>query len=147
MFPLPPLLAQLGEAASGQSEVFGLRLKNKIISFAALDWQITDLSCEGAVHELEEISEEVAVGVLTELVEDKPVPEVAVAQHVLAGGHIWGGEASDLDDDEEPSDGRDEDGDQSEEEVGGGQQGQSEHPEPEQQVNLPCDNYSVISLR
>ena len=70
-----------------------------------------------------------------------------MAQHVLAGRHVRGGEASDLDDDEEPSDGRDEDGDQSEEEVGGGKKGQSEHPEPEQQVNLPCDNYSVISLR
>jgi len=95
MFPLPPLLAQLGEAASGQSEVFGLRL-----------------SCEGAVHELEEISEEVAVGVLTELVQDEPVPEVAVAQHVLAGRHVRGGEASDLHDDEDPSDGRYENGDQ-----------------------------------
>ena len=136
MFPLPPLLAQLGEAASGQSEVFGLRLKNKIISFAAVDWQISDLSCEGAVHELEEISEEVAVGVLTELVQDEPVPEVAVAKHVLAGGHVRGGEASDLDDDEEPPDGRDEDGEQPEEEVGEGEEGQTEHPEPEEEVDL-----------
>ena len=96
----------------------------------------THLSSEGAVHEPEEISEEVAVGVLAELVQDEPVAEVAVAKDVLTAGHVGVSETSDLNDDEEPPDWRYKDGDQPEQEVGGGQQGQPEHPEPKQQVNL-----------
>ena len=79
----------------------------------------TDLSSEGAVHEPEEISEEVSVGVLAELVEDEPVPQVAVAQHVLTAGQVGTGEAPDLDQDEEAPQGGDHDGEQSEEKVGG----------------------------
>ena len=95
-----------------------------------------DLSCEGTVHQLEQVSEEVAVGVLAELVQDEPVAEIAVTEDVLAGWHVRGGEAPDLDDDEEPPDGGHEDGDEPEEEVSEGDQGQPEHPEPEQQVDL-----------
>ena len=106
----------------------------------------TDLSSEGVVHEPEQISEEISVGVLAELVEDEPVPQIAVAQHVLTAGQVGGREAPDLEDDKEPSQGRNQDGEQSEEEVGGGQNCQSKHPEPQQQVNLDLLLYNLISM-
>ena len=36
----------------------------------------------------EEISEEVSVGVLTELIENKPVTNIAVAKHTFAGVEV-----------------------------------------------------------
>ena len=40
----------------------------------------------------EEISEEVGVGVLAELVEDKPVTKIAVVKDITTGGEISMGE-------------------------------------------------------
>ena len=42
----------------------------------------------------EEISEEVSVGVLAELVENKPVTKIAVSKNTAAGGKIRVGETS-----------------------------------------------------
>ena len=69
-----------------------------------------------------------------------------MAQHVLTAGQVGGREAPDLEDDKEPSQGRNQDGEQSEEEVGGGQNCQSKHPEPQQQVNLDLLLYNLISM-
>ena len=77
----------------------------------------TCLWCKWSIHEFQEVSEKVCVWVFAELVEDEPVPEVAVAEDWLDGGHVSAGEASDLEDDEEPSDGRNEDGEETKQEV------------------------------
>ena len=92
----------------------------------------TCLWCKWSIHEFQEVSEKVCVWVFAELVEDEPVPEVAVAEDALGGVHVRLGEASDLDDDQEPPDRGHHDGHQPEHQVGGGQYGQPKQPEPEQ---------------
>ena len=69
-----------------------------------------------------------------------------MAQHVLTAGQVGVGEAPDLDEDQEAPQGRNRDGEQSEEEVGGGQNCQSKHPKPEQQVNLNSLLCNLISM-
>ena len=55
-----------------------------------------------------------------------------MAEDALGGVHVRVGEAADLDDDQEPPDRGHQDGDQPEHQVGRGQYGQPEQPEPEQ---------------
>ena len=55
-----------------------------------------------------------------------------MAEDALDGGHVGLGEAADLDDDEEPPDRGHQDGHETEQEVGRGQDGQPEQPKPEQ---------------
>ena len=59
-----------------------------------------------------------------------------MAEDALDGGHVGLGEAADLDDDEEPPDRGHQDGHETEQEVGRGQDGQPEQPKPEQQIDL-----------
>ena len=59
-----------------------------------------------------------------------------MAQHVLTAGQVGGGEAPDLDEDQEAPQGRNQDGEQSEQEVREGEKCESKEPEPEQQVDL-----------
>ena len=87
------------------------------------------------------------VRVLAELVEDKPVPQVAMTQDRLDGGHVGGGEPSDLEDDEEPSDGRNEDGEESEDQMEEGEDSETKQPEPEQQVHLERRGKSNIDYQ
>ena len=76
------------------------------------------------------------VRVFAELIEDKPITEVAMTEDRLDGGHVRGCEASDLEDDKESSDRRNEDGDESEDEMEEGEDGQTKQPKPEQKIHL-----------
>ena len=98
-----PFLTELGQTSTRESKIFWLCLPIRNILVKIIFTSQTYLSTEGVVHEPEKISEEISVGVLAELVQDKPVPQIAVAQHVLTAGQVGGREAPDLEDDEEPS--------------------------------------------
>ena len=69
-----------------------------------------------------------------------------MAQHVLAAGQVGGREAADLEDDEEAPQGRDHDGEESEEDVWGGQNGEAKQPEPQQQVDLNVGKQSIKTI-
>ena len=70
-----------------------------------------------------------------------------MAQHVLTAGQVGAVEAADLDEDQEAPQGGNHDGEKSEEEVGEGQEGQSEQPEPQQQVDLELISLVIKSQR
>ena len=51
----------------------------------------------------EEVSEEVSVGVLAQLIQNKPVPQITVVKNTLARGDVSMCESSNLDDDQDIS--------------------------------------------
>ena len=48
-----------------------------------------DLGIEALFKGSEEVSEEVGVGVLAQLVEHKPVAKIAMAEHLRFVCHVW----------------------------------------------------------
>merc|ERR1719350_2762773 len=95
-----------------------------------------DLGVEALLEGAEEISEEVGVGVLAQLVQHEPVAQVAVAEHLSTGCQVGVGESSGPSKKEHRPERWDGDTGEPEHQVHPGEDGQAEEPEPQEQKHL-----------